>query len=241
MTDEQITKMARGVALFDFDGTIIPWDTQVIFANHVLKQEGWRRFYLALFAAMAPFAPVLGDEGMKRVFLSYLWQSKPSEVRAWARAWAEEWVPTRCYSEVLARLERHRAAGQLTVLVSASPEFYVREVGRLLGFDLALGTVVELEPSVSIFPDLKNNKSSAKTVRIERALGATSGTQWTGYTDSTADLPMMKMCNSGVVINPSDRLTRIAAEMGWEILRPSVPWDGKLDKWKKIAAFACGV
>ena len=51
------------------------------------------------------------------------------------------------------------------ILASASPEFYVAELGRELGFDLTLGTPVELG---SFFPDLVNHKGSAK---VEATLG----------------------------------------------------------------------
>src|SRR5690606_28334347 len=135
VTDDLRAKAGRGLALFDLDGTLIAWDTQMLFCDHVLHQEGLRRAYLPFFAAFLPVAGILGDEGMKRVFLSYLWRADREEILAWAREFAAVWFPSRCYPEMLERLRRHREAGHLTVLASASPEFYVREVGRALGFD----------------------------------------------------------------------------------------------------------
>ena len=236
--------MATGLALFDFDGTLIPWDTQVIFANHVLKKAPMRRAYLACFAALSPAASVLGDEGMKRVFLSYLWKSDPRQISDWVRGFVDEWIPARCYSGVVEKLERHRAAGHLTVLASASPEFYVAEVGRALGFDLAFGTPVELADPMPLFPDLTNHKGREKVRRLSEILGPPVDGLWPGshgYTDSTADLPMMEACVSGTVVNPSPRLTRIAETNDWEILRPEVPWSGRIDKTLRILRFAAGI
>lgn len=236
-------KAERGLALFDFDGTLIPWDTQVLFANFVLRREPRRRMYLPVFGAALPFAGILGDEGLKRVFLSYLWRVEREQLTGWVREFVAEWVPGRCYGEVLEKLEEHKAAGHLTVLASASPEIYIKEAGRVLGFDLVLGTPVECGTRMPFFPDLRNHKGAEKVRRLSEIIGSPIGGKWPlshGYTDSTADLPMMECCAAGTLVNPSARLTVIGEERGWEILRPSPPWTGKADKARKIFAFVAG-
>lgn len=243
VTDEQQAKRERGVALFDFDGTLVPWDTQLLFADFVLRKEGWRRFYLGLFAVFGPFYRVLGDEGMKRVFLSYLWRAEPEQVAAWAREFVENELRPILFPEVLARLERHREAGELVVLVSASPDFYICEVGKMLGCDLAYGTPVEMVDPMRLFPDLVNHKGAVKVARIAEVLGESGEGGWSkshGYTDSCADLPMMRCCEQGTVVNPSERLLGLSEDHGWEVMRVPLPWKGRLEKWGKIAGFALG-
>ncbi|MGB6223211.1 HAD family hydrolase [Haloferula sp.] len=244
MTSEHREKLERGLALFDFDGTMIPWDTQILFADFVLKQEAVRRLYFPLFLGFLPFFGILGDEGMKRVFLSYLWKTEPTQLERWVKAFVAEWVPGKCYPELIERLEKHREAGHLTVLASASPEFYIAEVGRVLGFDLAFGTPVEVGEKMPLFPDLRNHKSGEKVRRLSEYLGQPESGIWAsshGYTDSSADLPMMDACEAGTTVNPSERLTEIAAERNWEVLRPQVPWRGKADKLRKMAGFMLGL
>lgn len=244
MTPEQAEKRKRGLALFDFDGTLIPWDTQVVFADHVLRRSPLRRLYLPFFAAFAPLYRILGDEGLKRVFLSYLWRARREEIEDWARGFVDEWVPAKCYPEVVAMLERHRDAGHLTVLASASPEFYVREVGRALGFDLALGTPVEFGAAMPLLPELTNHKGGEKVRRLSEILGPPGADGWEGshgYTDSTADLPMMLACRAGTVVNPSPRLEAIAAARGWEVARPATPWKTRRAKALRILRFAAGI
>ena len=244
MTSEQAVKFERGLALFDFDGTMIPWDTQILFADYVLKQEPVRRAYFPLFMSFLPCVGILGDEGMKRIFLSYLWKTEPQQLEKWVREFVAEWVPGKCYGELIERLERHREAGHLTVLASASPEFYIKEVGRVLGFDLAFGTPVEVGEKMRLFPDLRNHKSGEKVRRLSELLGAPVDGVWPashGYTDSTADLPMMHCCGAGTVVNPSSRLTEIAEERNWEVLRPAVPWTRKADKLRQMLGFMLGL
>lgn len=229
MTDDLRAKSDRGLALFDLDGTLIAWDTQMLFCDHVLKREGWRRAYLAFFAAFLPAAEILGDEGMKRVFLSYLWRADRPQIEAWVRDFVAEFFPARCYPVMLEKLRRHQEAGHLTVLASASPEFYVGEVGRKLGFDLALGTPVSFGDTMPLLPDLRNHKGAEKVRRLSEFLGAPDVT-WPrshGYSDSSADLPMLRCCESNTLVNPSPKLTAIGEAAGWEIQRPAKPWTGK--------------
>ncbi|WP_193213493.1 HAD-IB family hydrolase [Luteolibacter marinus] len=243
MTDEFRAKFDRGLGLFDLDGTLIAWDTQMLFCDHVLKREGWRRLYLMFFAAFAPAAKILGDEGMKRVFLSYLWKADRVQIEAWVKDFVADFFPGRCYPELLERLQRHRDAGHLTVLASASPEFYVKEVGRVLGFDLALGTPVEFGGTMPLLPDLTNHKGGEKVRRLSKILGAPDGT-WPrshGYSDSTADLPMLDVCCENTLVNPSEALSVIGRKFGWEIVRPAKPWKGKSGQVVEVLRRVAGV
>lgn len=232
MSREECRPSAPGVALFDLDGSLLPWDTQVLFCEFVLRREGWRRLYLLLFLPLLPLAPILGAGGMKRVFLSYLWRVDPGTLALWTKEFVARWFPRHCFPEMLAEIERQRAAGRRLILASASPEFYVREIGRVLGFDDALGTPVEASPRVPLFPDLVNHKGGEKVRRLCELLGCAGGPLpgSHGYTDSTADLPMLGLCQQVTVVNPVGRLEQLALEQGWEILRPARPWRGQPGK-----------
>lgn len=232
----------RGIALFDLDGTLLPWDCQVLFCHRVLRREGWRRFYLPVFLLFVPFAKVLGAAGLKRVFLSYLWRMPEAELASHARAFAQELT---FYPELVAEIEHHRSKGNLLVLTSASPEFYVGEIGKRLGFHLSLGTPVETEGGVGFFPDLDNHKGSAKVDRLRELMperfkdGHLKNSH--GYTDSTADLPLLAICKTATLVNPSAELTDLGRKRGWNITRPARPWTSKLDRCMRIAALVTGI
>jgi HAD superfamily hydrolase (TIGR01490 family) len=218
-----------GIALFDLDGTLIAWDCQLLFRHFVLRREPWRGIFLPVFLAFLPLAGLLGAGGMKRIFLSYLWKMPAETLAEYSREFAKSLMPT-IYPELREKLEQHRQQGHFLILASASPEFYVSEIGHELGFDLTLGTPVELGP---FFPDLENHKGAAKVTRLEKLLPANyleNGKlrHCHGYTDSTADLPMLALCETATVVNPSAKLTSIAEQAGWEILRPARPWKSRL-------------
>lgn len=220
-----------GIALFDLDGTLIAWDCQLLFRHYVVRREPWRRVFLPVFLGLLPFYGLLKTDGMKRVFLSYLWKMPRATLAKYSEDFAASVMPA-IYPAGLAAIEGHRAAGHLTVLTSASPEFYVAEIGKLLGFDLVLGTVVEMGP---FFPDLENHKGTAKSKRLHEILPASyfddSGRlkNCHGYTDSTADLPLLALCQSATLVNPKPALLRIGEANGWNVIRPARPWKSKAD------------
>lgn len=232
-----------GIALFDLDGTLLPWDCQVVFRHHVLCREPWRGCFLPVFLVFLPLCKVLGDGGMKRVFLSYLWRMPAADLDAYAAAFADE-AAAHIYPEMREAIAAHRAAGHFTVLTSASPAWYVEKLGAQLGFDLALGTDVE---HGAFFPDLENHKGAAKVARLLRLLPAT----WFssdgrlanshGYTDSRADLPMLGICERATLVNPGPELTRLGEQQGWQITRPPRPWRSKTHKILRLAAMMLGL
>ena len=217
----------KGWALFDLDQTIVPWDLQVLFCNYVLRREGMRRVLLLPFFLLLPLAKVLGSEVMKRVFMGFAFGMEKERLEQLAAEFAAEVTETLCYPEVLAELQRHREQGHRTILVSASPELYVCEIGRRLGFDQVYGTVVEVDERLKWFPHfpLGNNKSSNKVVRLRDELGL-SGVlpNSEGYSDSKADLPMLAMCEKVVAIHPEGLFLEKAQENQWRILHPEKPW-----------------
>jgi phosphatidylglycerophosphatase C len=226
-----------GIALFDMDGTLLAWDCQLLFRHHVLRAEPWRVFSVPLFLVFLPFAKLLGTENMKRVFHCFLWKMPPGRLAELSREFAVKLQPS-IYPELKAALDGHKSSGHLTILSSASPECYAAEVGHLLGFDLSLGTVLE---NNLLFPDLTNHKGENKAHRLRELLPASyfiggKLVNSRGYTDSTADLPMLAICENATVVNPKPKLEALANRNGWCILRPARPWRSPFEKALRVLA-----
>lgn len=226
-----------GIALFDMDGTLLAWDCQLLFRHHVIRAEPWRVFSIPLFLAFLPFAKLLGTENMKRVFHCFLWKMSPDRLAELSREFAEKLIPS-IYPELKTALAEHKSAGHLTILSSASPECYAAEVGRLLGFDISLGTVLE---NNLLFPDLTNHKGGNKVTRLRELLPASyliggKLVNSHGYTDSTADLPMLGICEKATVVNPKPSLAKLAIQNGWPILHPVRPWKSEMEKAFRVLA-----
>tara|TARA_B100000963_G_scaffold285882_1_gene254859 strand:+ start:1635 stop:2384 length:750 start_codon:yes stop_codon:yes gene_type:complete len=232
-------KRTGGLALFDLDQTLIAWDTQLLFCNWVLRKEPLRRLYLVVFVPFLVLSRVLGSEGMKRIFLSFLWRMPRQQLEGLVEEFVAYHVPRSFYPSMLEVLAEERAKGRRLVLVSASPEFYARPLGEALGFDASYGTRVEFEGFMPLFPDFTggNNKQKVKVSRlleegeiVENEVQKNSS----GFSDSMVDLPMLELCEEVTVVNPGEKLLEVAESRGWETVRPGRPFSSR-----RAMAFRC--
>lgn len=210
-------------ALFDMDGTLFAGDSQLRFARWIIKRHRWRQLYLGLIipCGLLRAVSILNTEQMKRLFLSYAWGMSREALDAECRQFVKDELLPAIYPEVLEKLRRHQAAGDCTVLCSASPDWWVQHFGKELGFDIVIGTPVETGERVSLMPSIAapgNNKGANKLVRL-----ATRGIEHAeiGYTDSAADIPMLTICDKAVLVNPKpDFAARTTNMQETEILTP---------------------
>lgn len=219
-------------ALFDMDGTLFAGDSQLRFARWILRRHGWRRLYLLWLLPMGILRGlhIIQTERMKRAFLAYAWGMKRENLLRECEDFVQQEILNILYPPVLERLKAHQAAGDITVLCSASPDWWTQLVGKALGFTHTIGTPTELNERVELMPGIPapgNNKGANKLVRLAR-LGIEHAD--IGYTDSSADLPMLSICDKAVLVNPS---ASFAGKVpGAEILTP--------DKGIRPATFALG-
>ena len=111
-------------AFFDLDHTLLPFDTQTLFCNFVLKRHPWRVFLHALFF---PFAigralGLVSTARAKQAFLSYLWGMKRSKLKVLARDFAHDCVHGWIYPELQIILPQQYPSG------SAGFQFASKEI-----------------------------------------------------------------------------------------------------------------
>ncbi len=240
------TRTTPGFALFDLDYTLIPHDTIFLFANHVIRRRPWRILFLLAFAPVAALyvLRLTNVLALKSAFLSFLWGLTREETDALARDFASRITPALFYGPLLQELERQRAAGRTIILNTASPDVYVRYIAERLGIELWFATPLELSERQPLYPRFSgpNNKSGQKLVAMAAALGYAKAPgpdeslpDSIAYSDSSADLPMLRLAAEGVCVNPSARLRTEARRRGWQVVEPAMPFRGALGKlWTLI-------
>jgi len=120
------------------------------------------------------------------------------------------------YAESLALVELHRGRGEPVYIVSATLQEIVQVIADDLGFDGALGTIVEVENGKYTGRATRSLHAENKA-RCIRELGYDLDAS-TAYSDSHTDLPFLEAVGHPVVVNPDRKLRRIAAERGWPVL-----------------------
>ncbi len=199
--------MARTLALFDFDGTLIPGDSIVAFVRFArrrgaLSRRGYAR---VLFSTVKYLLGGMTDGEMKTRSLAFLQGLSREEGEALSRDFVKQELLPRVYADGKAALQKHRENGDLTLLVSASTDNYMRYVAQALGFDALLCT--ELTDGFAVE---SNCKGPEKVRRIhewlrEHGVEADFSASF-AYGDSKSDESMLRLCGHPVLVNPRKAL-----------------------------------
>ncbi|GAB3276833.1 HAD-IB family hydrolase [Parahaliea aestuarii] len=122
------------------------------------------------------------------------------------------------FREAIALVEAHRAAGHHLVIVTAASQYQVEPIARVLGIGEICCTRLEVVDGnftgKVINPMCYGEGKSLAARRIARQQGVKLRDCWF-YTDSSADLPLLKEVGHPVAVNPSDRLAAHARAEQW--------------------------
>ena len=134
----------RKVAVFDFDGTVIRGDSVVALLLYARKRKaiplsGLIRAALYGLAYRVKLTDALTAKARSHAFLADMPAKEREDfLRAFARTLAD-----RAYPQAVEQMRRHRAAGDMVMICSASCACYMRYVSELLGADALLCTPSE--------------------------------------------------------------------------------------------------
>jgi phosphatidylglycerophosphatase C len=159
------------------------------------------------------------DTTKQDLFASLL-QGRPlAEVEAASVVFADHHLTKKLRTDTKARLDWHVAMGHQVVLVSASPELYVRRVGELVGAHGVVATKLAVDGTGNLTGryDGKNCRGSEKFSRVttwmreEGLLGSSeqSPTLW-AYGNSRGDLRLLRAADHGVSCAKLGRFSKLA-------------------------------
>lgn len=206
------------LAVFDLDGTITRQDTLVPFlAGYASRHPSgaWRLWRLPF--SLARFALGLSDRGRLKSALIrevMLWAPR-AEVADWAREFSSSRLPALLNPGALAAIERHRRVGDRLVLLSASVDLYVPEIGSHLGFDETLCTGVSwsgglLEGRLTT----PNRRGVEKRRCIEDLRRRFPDARIAAYGNAASDFDHLLACDDPLVVNAGPSTRRRAERLG---------------------------
>lgn len=190
------------IAAFDFDGTLTRRDTLLPFLARGL---GWPRFLLALLQCspwLAGYAVrlVRNDAAKARLLRATLSGRTLGELDGWTSRWLAEDFAGQLQDWTMARLAWHRQAGHCCVLVSASPDIYLRRVASQLGFDGLICTEMEVQGArLTGRMHTPNCHGEQKVLRLQAWLSARFGGESAqamrlyAYGDTAGDKPLLRL------------------------------------------------
>lgn len=210
-------------AIFDLDRTITKKDTFIPFLLIALRTRPYRIFHALLLPfTFLVFKLGLRDNGwLKQVFLRAIAGGATwLQVRTWSDRLLGKLVFEGLNTQALEQLHRHRQAGHQTILVSASYDFYVRQLADVLGFDGVICTGA----AWTIDSRLLGTNSSGNCygpVKLQRLLESfpVDRNHWriVAYSDHCSDLPLLEWADEAFVVNPGRKARQMARSRNFEV------------------------
>jgi phosphatidylglycerophosphatase C len=162
-----------------------------------------------LLVPLAGYLLRLLDRGtLKGSILWLLFAGLPrATVTAFAQRYATEVVPARMFPQAVAAFRAHLAAGDHVVLLSASPDLYVPDIGRLLGAHETVCTQIRwLGERLDGRLAGPNRRDHEKARVLATLRTAHPGLPVIAYGNSAPDLVHMALCEEGVYVNARGRM-----------------------------------
>jgi phosphatidylglycerophosphatase C len=218
MASPQSNDPRRWVAVFDLDGTLTWHDTLMPFLASFLRRHPGRCFGLwRLPLALLAFVLQRRDRGQlkSRIIRMVLGGESRAVVDACADAFTHSSLPRRLRPAALAVLERHRAAGDHLILLSASPDLYVPRIGRALGFERTLCTEIEwLGDRLDGALKTANRRGTEKSRCLAWLRTEYPELPVIAYGNSASDLDHMQQADQALLVNGSAAARGLAARFG---------------------------
>lgn len=214
------------LAIFDLDGTIDQSDTFAAFLIELLiRSPGrWPRVP-TLAGAMGLFLlKKRNNSWLKSTYLTQLLAGRNlDELTPWLDSFVERRLSRHLNAQVLEEMEVCRRSGAELVMATASPDIYVRNYARRLGFDEVICTVLERGPDGAFTGNLVggNCHGSEKHARVSQLLDE-RGLSWRDvafYSDHHSDADCLLDAGSAKAVRPNRRLMRICEMNNVEVLR----------------------
>jgi phosphatidylglycerophosphatase C len=213
------------VAVFDFDGTLVPRDSLLPFLRRVCGTRAVARALALEGPRLAQVAAGRGDrERVKAALFGRLLAGRSvADLEPVVRQYAQHVVARQVRADVRARVEWHRGQGHTVVMVSASPELYLVPIGQLLGFDAVLGTRLEVDAAGRLTGNLlgRNVRGPEKVARLNAHLGGDPVRLW-AYGDSAGDRELL--ARADVATRVTRRRLRAASP---PVAPPTATGDGR--------------
>lgn len=216
------------LALFDLDHTLLPLDSDYAWGDFVVTL-GWRAAEAQTHANDYFYeqykAGTLDIHEYIRFSVDALREHGVAAADAAHRRFMQEVIGPAIRPAARELVQRHQAAGDQVIIVTATNEFVTRPIAQAFGVSELIAIDLERDAAGNPTGAIRGTPSfrEGKVARVEQWLAA-RGLDWsrveysTFYSDSINDLPLLDKVHEPVATNPDARLTAIAAERGWRIL-----------------------
>jgi HAD superfamily hydrolase (TIGR01490 family) len=215
------------LTLFDLDNTLLNGDSdfewsQFLIRIGVLDRELFEAKNLAFYEHYK--AGTLDIQEFLDFQLKPLSRHPRKTLDAWHQRFMREQALGMITQPARDLVNRHCAAGDICVIITATNSFVTAPIAREFGVEHLIATEPEhhngeFTGRVADVPCFREGKIT----RLENWL-AQQGWNWnsfadtTFYSDSLNDLPLLAKVKNPIAVNPDDTLRKHAVQHGWQVM-----------------------
>ncbi|HEX8010935.1 MAG TPA: HAD family hydrolase [Casimicrobiaceae bacterium] len=212
------------LALFDLDHTLLTLDSDEAWVEFLIEEGFLDRaeFERANHQLVARYrAGEATSVEFTHFYLSTLVGRDPALLALWHAQYLARKIRPAISAAARALLAKHRAAGHLLVMTTATGRFIVEPIARELGFDNFIATEPEMKDGrytgrVAGTPNMREGKVTRLEAWLgERSMALDDFRESWFYSDSVNDLPLLARVTHPVAVNADPPLARLARERGW--------------------------
>lgn len=183
------------LALFDFDGTITTRDTLFEFIRYSKGSSRFFSGFLFLLPVLVLFkAGVISNSRAKQIVLAHFFKGVPVEkFNSDCLAFANECVPSLIRPKALEEIRQHKAQGHTVIIVSASPENWVKPWAESLQIECIATRMEVADGKITGMFEGMNCHGEEKVLRIKKHLDPREYTLIYTYGDTKGDRPMLAL------------------------------------------------
>jgi HAD superfamily hydrolase (TIGR01490 family) len=220
-------RTAVNLALFDLDNTLLSGDSDFEWSQFLIEQGVLDR---ELFEPMSHAFYEQYKAGTLNIaeFLEFQLKPLSRHARKVLDAWHAEFMQSKVRPmmgvKARALVDKHKAAGDVCVVVTATNSFVTAPIAREFGVEHLIATDPEekngeFTGAVAGVPSFREGK----VVRMEQWMSArgwdwNSFTETAFYSDSLNDLPLLSKVSRPVAVDPDPTLRAYAEKQGWAVI-----------------------
>ena len=196
------------LALFDIDYTITRKETLMEFYKYIVSKDIKNIKFLprALYSGFMYGIKVYDEKKVKECFLKFIENIEEKDLAILTKKFYDERLSKILYKDALDMMHKLKSEGYMVILISASPEFYIKEFYAIDDVDFIIGTRFTFENGKFVRKMSGNNcKRDEKVSRLkaylkENNIEADYENSYM-FSDSLSDLPLLDLVGKPYLIN----------------------------------------
>jgi HAD superfamily hydrolase (TIGR01490 family) len=212
------------LAIFDLDNTLIADDSDYLWGQFLVDQGIVDKNHYE--TANAKFYDdykqgTLDIVEFLRFSLQPLADNDPEQLYQWRAQFIEEVIKPLMLLPAQQLIDNHKSRGDTLLVITATNRFVTEPIVRLYGIDNLLATTPEFVDGrytggFNGIPCFREGKVKLLEAWLQESAESMQGSWF--YSDSHNDLPLLKLVDNPVAVDPDDKLAEFAQVANWPVI-----------------------